>query len=1074
MPTSKKKTPKKKAPKTTVKKPAGQKLSEKVLASNYFSDQQEQNKKIHKNKPRPKKPKKRKKGLKGFKHRIAGRLKRGLSHFRRERARKKDLKIKKQAAYLSNLPDTRLRRFSHKLHPKKIFGFIFSLRGLIFGVKIAVILAILGATVLAVLYLNYRRDVPTSIASLQSCIEGQTTKYYDRTGEILLWSSKSDFDCHPIQLHEVSRHLIDALITTEDKDFYNHRGFEIKAILRASYNNIRKKKTQGGSTITQQYIKNAILQDSSRTFDRKIKELILAVELERTFDKDEILTAYLNTISFGSIYSGVEAASQGYFNKSAKDLTLDEATLLVAALPAPTSFWNDPDLHVNRQRSILTQMLNVGQITQKEYDEATAIDTLTKVKVSHEQYENIKAPHFVLETEKRLTEELCGLQQNEDPEENCENIRLRGYKIITTLDMKTQALAERTVDKVIPTIVDLGFDNAVLVAVDTQTGKIIAQVGSRDFKYEGFGQTNTVTQQRDPGSTFKIFDYGTLIENSSDWGSGSIFYDYETTFENRENWTPDNYDGRHAGPITMRKALGRSLNIPAVKAMHIAGIDTVHNFARNAGIKTKFPCKGGCGLASAFGAGVESRLDELTNAYATFSRGGVHMPLTYIDRVFDSEGQLLRQWKQQPERVFKAETAYLLNHILADQSVRYTTAYNLDPNLDTVMALKTGTDDDYKNNHIMGYTKAVAMGAWIGHHDESKDFEGINTTAPKALIIKTFMEAYHQDIAYEKRNHWSRPAGIKKVKIDLLTGYQVSEDTEDEEEENRRFNRVDIFPSWYTPKISTEEDKDIKIDIVSGKIATQCTPLQAVKEVSAVKIKTEISIDDPFYDQWQEPILAGLIENLEIYTYTGDRDTVHKCDDQSPKIKIINQPESCSSVCSIEIEVRAGTFDLQQVNIIHNNQILEEGSIPVNGRAKVFTYNYRPSSVDSPREFRGALTIEVIDEGLYDNQTNVFLQISGFPYPKLPQEGGINLTSAVIDQPNQLLKVSWNKSAYNLELHFGSECSSETPVYIDNEATEIEISIQNFPSGECEIFIIDGNNEESNRLKFNLSQRRIF
>ncbi len=1068
MPTSKKKEPKKRIPKTPEKKRTDQKLSEKVLASNYFSDQQEQNKKLHKSKPKALKARKSKSGLKGFKKQTTNRLKQNITYWKRKKARKKDLKIRKQAAYLSDLPDTRLRRSLHKLHPKKIFGFIFSIRGLVFGLKFLIILGVLGASGLAAVYLHYRRDVPTSIANLQSCIEGQTTKYYDRTGKILLWASKSDFDCQPIKLNHVSRHLINALITIEDKDFYNHRGFKVEAIVRAGINNIFNERTQGGSTITQQYIKNAILQDSSRTFDRKIKEIILAIELERTFDKDEILTAYLNTISFGSIYSGVEAASQGYFNKSADELTLDEAALLVAALPAPTSFWNNPESHAAQQKWVLTQMLADKQISQEEYDEVIEIDTLAKVKISHEQYENIRAPHFVLETEKRLTEELCNLQKGEDPEENCENIRLRGYKVITTLDIKTQTLAEKTIDTVIPTIIDKGFDNAALVAVDVENGKVIAQVGSRNFKYEGFGQTNTATQQRDPGSTFKIFDYGALLENSSDWGPGSILYDYETTFNDR-NWTPKNYDGRNAGPITMRRALGRSLNIPAVKAMYITGINTVHNFAYEAGIDTEFPCEGGCGLASAFGGGTEVRLDELTNAYATFSRGGIYMPLTYIDQVLDSEGKLLRQWRQKQKRVFSAETSYLLNHILADESVRYTTAYNLDPDLDTVMAIKTGTDDNYINNHVMGYSKAIAMGAWIGNHDESVTFESeLNTTTPKALIIKTFMEEYHKDVAYEKRNHWSRPAGIKKVKIDLLTGYQVSKDDEENrEDENQRFNRIDIFPSWYTPKISTEEDKVIEIDTVSGKIATRCTPPKALKQVKAVKIKTEISIDDPFYDNWQEPILTGLIENLGIFSYTGDRDTLHKCDDEGPSIKILSRPENCSSTCPIKIEARAGTFDLEQINIIHNNQILNEGSIPAEGRSKTITYNYDPSSVNSPPEFRGVLTIEVIDEGLYNDKTSVFLQIQGFPYPQAPPTN-INLTSTVIDQSKQILKVSWNRAGYNLKLRFDGECASQTPIYLDDEAVEIEINIEDFASGECEVVIIDSNEEESDRLKFNI------
>ena len=254
MSTSKK--PKKKA----AKKPDHQ-LSDKILASNYFSDRQKQNRKLGRRGNRLK-PKRQAGGL-------GRRLRQFFARSRQRRAVRRDEKIRKQAAYLSRLPETRFRRLLHKLHPLKILRFIFSLRGLFLGIKIAVVLSVFGAAGAAGLYLHYRRDVPTSISSLQSCIEGQTTKYYDRTGDTLLWASKSDFDCQPVQLENVSPHLINALITTEDKDFYDHGGFEIQAILRASWNNLRNERTQGGSTITQQYIKNAILQDHSRTFDRK-------------------------------------------------------------------------------------------------------------------------------------------------------------------------------------------------------------------------------------------------------------------------------------------------------------------------------------------------------------------------------------------------------------------------------------------------------------------------------------------------------------------------------------------------------------------------------------------------------------------------------------------------------------------------------------------------------------------------------------------------------------------------------------------------------------------------------------
>ena len=1067
----KKATPKKKAAskskKAAAKKPVASTkndLSNKLLASNYFANQQKHNQKLKNGKSKAKSKAK----LAFFKN-----LSKRWSNHRHKRVLKKDRRLRKRASYLSELPQTPWQRLLYKLHPKKILRSIFSLRSLILFLKIGLVSFVLGLASLAVLYLYYRQDVPTSIASLQSCISGQSTKYFDRTAKILLWSSKSDFDCQPIQLDKVSPHLINALITIEDKDFYNHSGVEFKSIVRAGLNNILDdSSTQGGSTITQQYIKNAILQDSSRTLDRKIKEVILAIEVERTFEKDEILSAYLNTISFGSIYSGVEAAAQGYLGKSAADLTLEEAALLVAALPAPTTFWSDSEAHLQRQQWVLAQMLANDVIDRKAYDKALAVDILSKIRVSHEQYESIRAPHFILETEQRLTEELCGFETSatEEESDNCDNIRLRGYTVITTLDVDAQTLAEQAVETTLPQLPERGFDNAALVAIDATTGKVIALVGSRDFQYAGFGQNNTVTQQRDPGSTFKLFDYGALIENSSDWGPGSLIYDYSTTFDNR-GWTPENYSRRHHGPITMRSALGNSLNIPAVKAMYVAGMENVHGFAQQAGIRTDFPCVGGCGLASAFGAGVEVRLDELANAYATFSRSGVYMPLTYIDRVLDAEGKILRQWRQKPERVFRSETSYLLNHMLSDKSARFTTLYNLDPSLQTTMALKTGTDDNYINNHVIGFSKSVVAAGWIGHHDEAVTFDSERSTAaPKSTLLKSFMEPYHRNLPFEKKNHWARPAGIKKVAIDLLTGYQAS--NEDQSEAAER-SRIDIFPSWYSPKISPSKGdlEVVDIDILSGKIATVCTPRRAVERIKALKINDELNVDDPFYDAWMTPIQEGLKEEGH-FVFTGAGDDLHGCDDRLPSIQIISQPDTCSNLCPIAIEVMAGTFDLSSLNVIHDGRIINEANNTLKGRSQKVTYNYRPLNANSAPEERGILRIEIVDEGLYDANVNVLLNIAGFPEPQEPSEE-ITLLSAEINPAERILRVAWDGYGRSLELIFDGNCREEPLVYLPTEINFKEIDISSFPAAACEVYIRYNGNRRSNRLYFDLRQEDI-
>ncbi|MCY3804776.1 MAG: transglycosylase domain-containing protein [Candidatus Saccharibacteria bacterium] len=978
---------------------------------------------------------------------------------------KKNLDSPKKNKVKSNQP---LNRF----HPKRVIKYIFSLKGLFLFVKLGFLGLILISASFIGLYLHYRQDVPVSIANLNSCIDGQTTKYYDQTGQTLLWSSKSDVDCQPIEISQVSPHLIDALIIIEDRNFYEHRGFQATAIIRAVLNNVfnDNQGVQGGSTITQQYIKNAILKDSRRNLDRKIKEVIIALELERTFEKDEILTAYLNTISFGSIYSGVEAAAQGYFQKPAKNLSLDEATLLVAALPAPTTYWNNPQLHRQRQLLILSEMLQAGVISQAQYDRAKSIDSLANVTRSHKQYENIIAPHFVLEAEKRLTEELCQEQRQETGDQDlpCDNIRLKGYKVITTLNMETQKIIEDTIEAVVPTIIHRGFDNAAGVAVDVQTGKVIGQVGSRDFNYEGFGQVNTVTQQRDPGSTFKLFDYAALIENTDSWGPGSIFYDYKTTF-NDQGWTPANYNNKHAGPITMRQALGQSLNIPAVKAMYIAGIDTVHDLAYQAGIRTKLPCSETyCGLATAFGGGAEVRLDELTNAYATFSRNGNYLPLTYIDRVENADGRLIKQWRQRPQRVIKHQTAYLLNHMLADSSARYTQAFNLDSSVNTVMAMKTGTDDHFVNNHIVGYSQAVAFGGWIGHHDEAVLFETErHTVQPKALMIKTFMENYHRQFPAAKRDHWLQPQGIKSIKIDLITGYQVggSENLNlnssnirylISEGQHPRPVKTDIFPSWYVPKVSLQENQQqLTVDIVTGKIATACTPPLALRQGLAVNILNEISFDDPFYESWQKPILEGLLQQKNIIGYSAVYDDLHQCNDPKPQITLLNS--SCSNICLIEVRLIAGKFALDKLTVRSGHQIIENGEITLSDEdQQIISFEYNPFQNQINPVSRGLLELEVIDKAYYHQTLDVNLNIVNFPVTSPEDDQSLYLRQAEISADGRSLILAWNRLVDDLSLYFEGNCQNIEPRQIIHRTTQLVIDISQYPSGQCQIYLSNG------------------
>ena len=912
------------------------------------------------------------------------------------------------------------RRLVYWLHPWRQLRFWFSWRGFGWLMRLILLCLIITGTATGAIYLNYREDLPT-IADLRSCLQGQTTKYYDRTGQTLLWASKSDVDCQAVELDQISPYLIKAVIAAEDDNFYNHNGFEPRSIARAAWNNVRGREIQGASTITQQYIKNAVLQDRQRNFERKIRELILAIELDRKFTKDEVLAAYLNTIAFGSIYQGVEASAQGYFDKSAAELTLAESALLVAAIPAPSSYWANPERHLARQHQVLNLMYQAGSISRQEMETAKGVDILASVRRSHQQYENIIAPHFVLEAERRLK------QRYQD-----QKVRTMGLKVITTIDLRAQELAQESIETGIDEVTKRGFDNAASVAVEVSTGKVLAQMGSRDFDFPVFGQTNTVTMKRSPGSAFKVFDYASLIENTADWGPGSTFYDYETLFDVNQDYRPTNYSGNHAGPITMRLALGDSLNIPAIKAMYIVGRDKVHDLANKAGLRSELDCGGYCGLSTAIGGGVGVRLDELTNAYATFARQGTYLPLTYIDRIYDKDNRLIHQWRPQPEKVISTETSYLMTHMLSDNAARYTQVYNLDG---IVAGIKTGTTDYYRNNHVIAYSKKVAYGVWIGHHDIRVKFtEEPYTNRPKAIILKSFMEPYHVNLPASDRNNWAAPGGIQRVRIDLKTGYQVLAPVPNDEQSlvdpfdiNPNANQVDrpdpeawkrgtaedVFPSWYRPRLKPSADNQVPIDIVSLKRATDCTPVRALGLASAFPILPELPSTDPYYSIWMEPIntALGLTANIrEVEGY----DDIHQCDDVLPSIEL-SGPQICQQSCRILAIITPGTHPIDQVNFMVGDQILPNGQVEIDSTERPIEYIYHPEeSLDSV-----VFKAEVVDQALYDASDHISF--------KTTVNGDLIVDEIVVDSfeinsSGLSLEFSWNQPVAGLKAQFGGVC----------------------------------------------------
>jgi membrane peptidoglycan carboxypeptidase len=532
---------------------------------------------------------------------------------------KRDARAKARAAYLSTLPKNRFKRILYRLHPKRVAKYWFSREGGIMALKLLGIGIVTGFLLLIGLFAYFRKDLP-NLKDISGNNIGGSIQYYDKSGQTLLWE---DFDAVkriPVHDDQINKYVRDATVAVEDKDFFQHGGFDVRGIMRAAWNNAFGGSTQGGSTITQQLVRltqSGVGKD--QTYSRKVKELILSVELERSYSKEEILTGYLNTAPYGNVQYGVESATRDYFEKSAKDLTLDEAAFL-AAIPKSPSYYSpygpnyNPEAIVGREHYILDLMEQQGKITKEQRDEAKAVDTLAKVKQPKQKYAGIKAPWFVLTAKENLEEKF-----------GAETVQRGGWKVTTTLDLNLQGIAEEQVNKGMAQVRKQGGDTAAFVAEDVKTGQVVALVGGSDFNNTDFGQNNYARIKLPPGSSFKPYDYVSLLESSENFGAGSVLYDTQGALEgypctnkaapkNGGNCLHD-YDLRYPGPITLRYALGGSRNVPAVKAMLLAGVDKTIETAEKLGLESGYKCY------------EDDALTVTTQCYASLNSTNTFMPM---------------------------------------------------------------------------------------------------------------------------------------------------------------------------------------------------------------------------------------------------------------------------------------------------------------------------------------------------------------------------------------------------------------------------------------------------------------
>ncbi|MCK5332276.1 PBP1A family penicillin-binding protein [Candidatus Parcubacteria bacterium] len=770
-----------------------------------------------------------------------------------------------------------------------------------FALRLSIIFFVAGLVTMIGVFIYFSKDIPNPDRIADRSV-AQSTKIYDRTGEHLLYEIHGEEKRSVVKLDQISQHLINATIATEDQKFYKHHGVDFKGIARAIYKDvISGEKLQGGSTITQQLIKNSVLTPE-RTLTRKIKELILAIETEQKFSKDEILEMYLNQIPYGSNAYGIESAAQTFFGKSAKDLDISESALL-AGLPKATTYYSPygahPEAVENRYQNIIWQMEGEGFISEEEANIAKEEKILKRVRPFEA---SIKAPHFVMYIKQQLVDEY-----------GVEKVEKGGLRVYTTLDYDMQLIAEDAVRKgVEKNTKQYNAKNASLVAIDPETGQILSMVGSKDyFNLEEDGNVNVAISNRQPGSSFKPFVYAAAFKKG--YTPNTILFDVETNFGkdgSGKEYRPQNYNFQFSGPVTIREALGRSLNIPAVKTLYLAGIGDSVQMAHDLGITTmNSPDK--YGLSLVLGTG-EVKLIDMVSAYSVFANDGKRNNTVGILKIEDSYGEVLQEFTENPKNVLDQQVARNINSILSDNSARMKT-FGMKNKLnfeERPVAAKTGTTSDYKDGWTIGYTPGLATGVWAGNNngEKMKQGGGITVAAP---IWNDFMSRV---LALDPVENFIPPKPIE-------TGKR-------------------ILDGEFSNEIVIEIDK-----ACVDKLATELTPEDQIDEKTYLEIhnilyyvdkdnpREDIPADpssDLSFASWEETVLLWAQENeTEMNTTLPAEVCSVRQEDKMPILQV-RYPQDNQIVKNGKIVVSAESFTvfgMGQIDVYFDDNLIGVGKV---------------------------------------------------------------------------------------------------------------------------------------------------
>ncbi|HDQ23174.1 MAG TPA: penicillin-binding protein [Candidatus Uhrbacteria bacterium] len=887
----------------------------------------------------------------------------------------------------------------------------------------------------------YSKDLPDPNKVIDR-VMAESTKIYDRTGENLLWEIHGDEKRTIIELDQISDHIIKATIAAEDKHFYEHKGINIFSIVQGVIlDPLRGRGTRGGSTLTQQLIKNAILT-SERKISRKFKEWILAYQMEKKFTKDQILKMYFNEIPYGSVNYGVESASNYFFGKSAKDVTLAEAAILAALPQAPTRlspYGSNIDKLINRQHWVLNEMVKVGFITKEKAEEAKQ----QPLEFKKEKIANITAPHFVFYVRELLAEKLGE-----------KSIEQGGLKVITTLDLEKQKIAEEAVKNANERNIGYNATNASLVSIDAKTGEILAMVGSQNFQDETIsGQVNVAIRPRQPGSSIKPIVYAAAFEKG--FTSKTVIYDVFTSFPSSPKpYEPRNYDKKERGPVTIKQALAGSLNIPAVKTLYLAGYEYVINLMQKLGYSTITP-ESQCGLSLVLG-GCEVKLLDHVGAFSAFARDGERAETFAILKIENKAGKhLLEEFKPKKHKVYGENSVRQINNILTDAQAR-SFIFGDNPNLsltDRPVAVKTGTTNDNKDAWTVGYTPSFVTGVWVGNSDGtnmSSSADGSNVAAP------IWNEYMRKTLAGTPVETFKEPAEINPDLHPVLRGE-------------------------ITGKIEVEIDK------ASGKLATPLTPasfiekrtyrqdhciLHYIDKNNPAGPAPENPENDPMYRIWEEAVQAWVKKQAEEKGETYDYDLPpEEYDDlhipgNIPTLTLISpQNNQMIENYPLNFEVKtSATRGISRVQYEINGQVI--------GVARNYPFSLQVNSLDIDNGYH-KLKVTAFDD--IDNSNSVQIELN-LKLPTLPPQ---------IDWLNPRQNASFYSSNFPLNIDFTlskiTDLQKAIFYYNGNKISELfefpqeHLSIvwQNTPGpGQYEIYAQleekDGSQTQTEKLLINI------